>query len=391
MRHALAASVIAACAITAPPLSAQTLRGVTDKEIVLGMHTDLSGPAAFYGVSSRNAAQMRYDLVNAQGGIHGRRIKLVVEDTQYQVPRGVAAVNKLINRDKVFAIVSSFGTPIVNAAFKDQEAARVPNLFPLTLARSMSQPLNRLKFALGSSYYDQIRAGVKYLVAEKQSRTLCALYEDTDFGQEVLEGIRDQAKAMNVSLAETAAVKPTDTDFSAPVTKLRQANCDLIAMGTLLRTTILPLGTAKRMGWTDTTWFTQSGAYEYMVAAAPGKATEGLYSGSGFILPYADTASPDLQAWMKAYQERFKADLNIGAIFAWQGADLTVTALDRAGRNLTTDSFIAALESIKGYRDIFGGPVMNFSADNHQGSATSYLSVVKDGRWVPVLKDGMTY
>ena len=391
MRHALAASVIAVCAIAAPPLSAQTLRGVTDKEIVLGMHTDLSGPAAFYGVSSRNAAQMRYDLVNAQGGIHGRRIKLVVEDTQYQVPRGVAAVNKLINRDKVFAIVSSFGTPIVNAAFKDQEAARVPNLFPLTLARSMSQPLNRLKFALGSSYYDQIRAGVKYLVAEKQSRTLCAVYEDTDFGQEVLDGIRDQAKAMNVALVETAAVKPTDTDFSAPVTKLRQANCDLIAMGTLLRTTILPLGTAKRMGWTDTTWFTQSGAYEYMVAAAPGQATEGLYSGSGFILPYADTASPDLQAWMKAYQERFKADLNIGAIFAWQGADLTVTALDRAGRNLTTDSFIAALESIQGYRDIFGGPVMNFTADNHQGSATSYLSVVKNGRWVPVLKDGMNY
>jgi branched-chain amino acid transport system substrate-binding protein len=391
MRQALAASVIAVCAAATAPAWGQVLRGVTDKEIVIGMHTDLSGPAAFYGVSSRNAAQMRYDLVNAQGGIHGRKIKLVVEDTQYQVPRGVAAVNKLINRDKVFAIVGAFGTPIVNAAFRDQEAARVPNLFPLTLARSMSQPLNRLKFALGSSYYDQIRAGVSYLVAEKQSRTLCALYEDTDFGQEVLEGIRDQAKAMNVPLAETAPVKPTDTDFSAPVTKLRQAKCDLIAMGSLLRTTILPLGTAKRMGWNEATWFTQSGAYEYMVAAAPGKATEGLYAGSGFILPYSDTASPELQAWMAAYQERFKADLNIGAIFAWQGADLTVTALDRAGRNLTTDGFIAAIEGIKGYRDIFGGPVMNFSETNHQGSATSYLSVVKDGRWVPVLKDGMTY
>ncbi|MFX8585719.1 ABC transporter substrate-binding protein, partial [Acinetobacter baumannii] len=87
----------------------------------------------------------------------GRKIKFIVEDTQYQVPRGVAAVNKLINRDKVFLIVGGLGTPIINAAFKDQEAANVPNLFPLTAARSMFLPLNKLKFYLGSSYYDQIR------------------------------------------------------------------------------------------------------------------------------------------------------------------------------------------------------------------------------------------
>ncbi|MGQ3075191.1 MAG: ABC transporter substrate-binding protein, partial [Ferrovibrionaceae bacterium] len=95
MRHGHVFVGAALAAAIAVPVQAQSVRGITDKEIIIGMHTDLSGPASFYGVSSRNAAQMRYDIVNEQGGIHGRKIKFIVEDTQYQVPRGVAAVNKL--------------------------------------------------------------------------------------------------------------------------------------------------------------------------------------------------------------------------------------------------------------------------------------------------------
>src|SRR5207249_11221762 len=115
---------------------AQT-RGVTPAEIVLGMHTDLSGPAATYGVSSSNAVKMRFDEVNDKGGIAGRKIKLIVEDTQYQVPRAVQAGAKLINRDRIFAMVAGLGTPMNNALFKDQLDAGVPNLFPLSAARSM--------------------------------------------------------------------------------------------------------------------------------------------------------------------------------------------------------------------------------------------------------------
>src|SRR5919106_962181 len=99
---------------------AQQARGVSKTEIVLGMHTALSGPAATYGVSSSNAVRMRFDEANAKGGIHGRKIKLVVEDTQYQVPRAVQAGTKLINRDRVFAMVAPLGTPMNNALFKDQ-------------------------------------------------------------------------------------------------------------------------------------------------------------------------------------------------------------------------------------------------------------------------------
>src|SRR4029434_690581 len=129
MKKTLGTVVLIAALALAGVALAET-RGVTPTEIVLGMHTDLSGPAATYGVSSSNAVKMRFDEVNEKGGIHGRKIKLIVEDTQYQVPRAVQAGAKLINRDKIFAMVAGLGTPMNNALFKDQIAAGGASFFP---------------------------------------------------------------------------------------------------------------------------------------------------------------------------------------------------------------------------------------------------------------------
>src|SRR5260370_34521654 len=133
-------------ALAAMAAAAET-RGVSPTEIVLGTDTDLSGPAATYGVSGSNAAKMRFDEVNEAGGIHGRKIRLIAEDTQYQVPRAVQAGNKLINRDHIFAMVAALGTPMNNALFKDQFEAGGPSPFPFSAARSMYLPFHRIKFA----------------------------------------------------------------------------------------------------------------------------------------------------------------------------------------------------------------------------------------------------
>ena len=104
-----------------------------------------------WGVNNSNSYRMVFDEVNAKGGINGRKIRYVLEDNQYQVPRMVQAANKLLNRDDVFIMVANGGTPMNNAILPDVLAKGVPNVFPLTSARSMYEPLNHLKFGLASS------------------------------------------------------------------------------------------------------------------------------------------------------------------------------------------------------------------------------------------------
>src|SRR5262247_2691490 len=389
MKKMLGGSVLLLLGALALAAVAAETRGVTKTEIVLGTHSDLSGPAATYGVSSTNAIKMRFDDVNAAGGINGRKIKLIVEDTQYQVPRAVQAGSKLIHRDNIFAMVAGLGTPMNNALFKEQFEAGVPNLFPMSAARSMFEPFHKLKFYGAATYVDQVRAGISYFVSKKGKKALCAMYQDTDFGKEVLDGIQIQADKMKMKIVETTTHKPTDQDFTAQITKLKGAGCDLVVLGTIVRDSIVPYATARKIGW-DVDFFGSTASYDLFVAAAQGGVTEGLYAMGLTDMPYRDTLSPVAQAWFDRYKERYKVDPNIGAVYGHVAADLTVIALEKAGGDLTLDSFVKAMESVKGYRDIFNGPEVNFGPDKHQGANSSFLAVVKGGRWVRVT-DPLTF
>ena len=383
MRKLLAVSVLAgAIGLVGVAAAQKETRGVSKTEIVLGMHTDLSGPAATYGVSSSNAVKMRFDDVNEKGGIAGRKIKLIIEDTQYQIPRAVQAGAKLINRDHIFAMVASLGTPMNNALFKDQLGAGVPSLFPLSAARSMYEPFHKLKFYSAASYVDQVRAGINYFVTKKGKKALCVMYQDTDFGKEVLDGVQAQAEKMKVKIVETTTHKPTDQDFTAQITKLKTAGCDLVVFGTIVRDTIVPYATARKIGWSDVDFFGSTASYDLFVAAAQGGATEGLYAMGLTDMPYRDTLSPVAQAWFDRYKERYKVDPNIGAIYGHVAADLVVVALEKTGPELTLDNFVRAMESVRGYKDMFNGPEVNFAPDKHQGASSAFLAQVKGGRWV---------
>jgi branched-chain amino acid transport system substrate-binding protein len=372
---------IAVASLAAAGASAQT-RGVTPTEVLLGMHTDLSGVAATYGVSSSNGVKMRFDEVNEAGGVNGRKIRVIIEDQGYQVPKAVQACNKLINRDKVFAFVAPLGTPMNNACFKDQFAAGVPNLFPLSAARSMYEPYERLKFYSAASYVDQVRAGISYFVKTKGKKAICVMYQDTDFGKEVLEGAEIQAKKLGVKLVETAAHKPTDQDFSAPISKLRSAGCDLIIMGTIVRDSIVPYTTARKGGWTDVDFLGSAAVYDLVVGAAQGM--DGFYGMGLTEMPYVDSSVASVKTFVENYKKKFNVDPNIGAVYGYVAADLTYQGLKNAGKDLTLDSFIKGLEAIKGYKDIFNGPEVNFGPNIRQGANSSFLAEVKGGRWTRV-------
>ncbi|MGX6570730.1 Amino acid ABC transporter substrate-binding protein [Cupriavidus necator] len=373
---------LAFCALLPCVVMAQ-VRGVSDKEIVLGSYSDLSGIGASWGSASANAMRLRFDEVNAKGGIHGRRIRLVVEDHGYQVPRAVQAAAKLIQRDQVFAIIGAVGTPMINAAMPQQLQAGVPNLFPFSFARSILEPPQRLVFQTYPTYYAQIQAGVRYFARSRGRKAICLMYQDTDYGREIADAVRDTLKGLGGAPQAVTAHAPTETDFNAAIAKLKGAGCDLVVLGTVIRDTILPYAAARRMGW-DVDFLGALTSFDLNVSEAPNGATEGLYAMSAFDPAYPDAPLVATRDWAAHYIARFKSRPNIASQMSYIGADLLVQALEKAGRDLTVDKLIAAMESIQAYRDPFGGPLLGFGQGKHTGTRQLILQQVRGGRWVRV-------
>ena len=389
-RHVLAGS---AGALLSPAIigrASAATRGVTDTEIIIGTMTDLSGVTAVQGVNNANAMRLAFNEVNERGGIHGRKIKWVLEDMEYIVPKAVQAMNKLLNRDNVFFTIGNGGTPHNDAVMPTMIEKGVPNVFPLTCARSMYEPFNRLKFGQFASYYDQMRAAVKYFV-EKQGKTkVGAMYQDTDYGKDVLAGAVAQVEAMGQKFAGATAHRPTDTDFNAALARLHDAGCDLIIMGTIVKDTTIILQTARKMGW-NVSFCGNFATYSTAVAEAPGAPAEGFFSMAPGLYRYPDDPDPVVQAFTAKYRKTYGIDVNYLGEAGYTCATFVTAVLEKAGRDLTLDTFIGAMESMKDWRDIFGGPPLSMSATNHHASSQSFLSVVKNARWEPVVKEPLSF
>jgi branched-chain amino acid transport system substrate-binding protein len=379
--------------LASPPVlgrAAAVARGVTDKEIIIGQMSDLSGVTAVQGVNNTNAMHLAFDEVNAKGGVHGRTIRFIVEDNEYIVPKAVQAMNKLLNRDNIFFALGNGGTPHNDAVMPSMFEKNVPNVFPLTCARSMYEPFNRLKFGQFSSYYDQMRAGVKYFVEQRGKKVVGVMYQDTDFGRDVQAGVVAQLKAMGLPLAAETAHRPTDTDFNAALARQHDANCDLICMGTIVKDTMMILQTQRKMGW-NVDLIGQFASYSTAVAEVPGEPAEGFYSMAPALYRYPDDPQPAVQAFTAKYRKAFGIDVNYLGEAGYTAATFVTAALEKAGRDLTLDSFIGAMEGMKDWHDIFGGPALSMSPTNHHASSQSFLSVVKNKRWTPVMDAALSF
>lgn len=370
--------------------AADKVRGVTDKEIVIGTVTDLSGVTAVQGVNNSDALRMVFDEVNAAGGINGRKIKYIVEDNQYQVPRAVQAMNKLLNSDDIFLAVGDGGTPMNDANMPAQFAKNVPNMLPLTAARSMYEPYNKLKFGQFASYYDEMRAAVKYFHEKRGRSKFCVMYQDSDFGKDILNGVIDETKALGLKVIATTAHRPTDTDFNGAVAKLKDAGCDAIMMGTIVRDTNIIIQTVRKVGW-KVDMVGQFASYDTAVASLPGGATEGFFCMTPALYIYPDDKNyPAVQEFAKKFKARYGIEPNFHGEVGYTAGHLIVQGLKNAGKDLTVDSFIKGMEAIHDYHDIFGS-VLSFGPNQHHASTASFLTVVKDGRWVPVEKAALSY
>jgi branched-chain amino acid transport system substrate-binding protein len=150
----LVVAVLAAAGVGAGTTAiAAEQMGVSKNEIVVGTIQDLSGPLAGFGKALRFGMQMRVDEVNEAGGINGRKLKFIAEDSGYDPKKGLLAAQKMVQQDKIFAMVGTIGTAVNVATFPTLFDKGVMNLFPLTAAREMYEPLHKLKFSFAAPYY----------------------------------------------------------------------------------------------------------------------------------------------------------------------------------------------------------------------------------------------
>ena len=311
---------LAALAFSASVHSAQ--QGVTDTEIVLGSIQDLSGPLAGFGKQDRLGMMLAVDEINEQGGINGRKLRLIVEDSGYDPKKAVLAAQKLVNQDKIFMMMGHIGTAQNMAAMPVQFEKNVINFFPVTAAREMYEPFHRLKYSFAATYYDQMRRAVPQMIKEKGLKKVCTVYQDDDFGLEVLRGGEAGLKTMGMDYTEKTSFKRGSTDFSSQVAKMKAAGCEMVVLGTIIRETIGTIGESRKTGF-NPVFLGSSAAYTDLIHKLGGKAMDGLYATMTVQNPYTDETSQPIRFWANKYKTKFNEDpavfsASIQAIDTWQ-------------------------------------------------------------------------
>lgn len=379
MKYRIAKSLLALSVAAGMASAAHADQGVTDTEILVGSNNDLSGIFAAFGAPATNAANQYFKKINDKGGVHGRKIRFIVEDHTYQMPKAMQGYNKLINSDKVFAMLLSLGTSMNIAGFKLQQAKNIPNFSPLSAARQMLGDPIDLKYAGFSSYYDQMRSGIKYLAEETGAKKVCAMYLPIDFGKEIKEGTKDQADEMGLTFADETTHKGDESDFVGSLTKLKDSGCQIVATALGVRQTITVLGTAKKLGWNDVNFIGSSAAFHTAIAKVPGGITEGFYAAAGWSDIVARMGDPEVKAWVDEYQGEFGEFPGTGALLGRSAAEGFVRALEAAGKDLTVDSFRKGVEGLV-YEDKIAGVPVDYGPD-HQGGDLIIISKIEGGNW----------
>jgi branched-chain amino acid transport system substrate-binding protein len=350
-------------------------QGVSKDEILVGSIQDLSGPIAAFGKAVRQGMLLRVEETNEQGGVHGRKLKLIVEDDGYDPKKAVLAAQKLVNQDKVFIVVAHTGTAQNNASMPIQFEKNIINFMPVTSAREMYEPLNRLKYSFAVTYYDQMRTWLPKVVKDKGVKKVCTIYQDDEFGLEVMRGAEAALKAMNMEFTEKTSYKRGATDFSSQVAKMKGSGCDLVVLGTIIRETVGTIGEARKTGF-NPVFLGSSASYTWLIPKLGGKAMDGLITTMGAQHPYLDEASQPLRFWATKYKTRFNEDPDVFAVYGYAIVDAFLKGAAKAGPNLSTDSFIKAMDTMTIPPDIFGSAEATYTppsgwAATHRGCRRS--------------------
>ena len=362
-------ATLAALALPAAALA----QGVTDTQILLGQSVALTGPAEELGKDMRLGASLYFDAVNARGGVNGRKIVLKTLDDGYEPPRAVENTRKLLNEDRVFALFGYVGTPTSQAVLPLFTEARAPYVGAFTGAELLRNPFNRYIFNVRASYFDETEAIVQHLTAMSVNR-IAVFYQNDAYGQAGLAGVERALKKRNLEVAGKGTVERNTVDVAKAVGALGKPDIQAIVMVGAYKACAAFIKDMRAKGHNPTFW---NVSFVGSKALAKELGTEGRGVQISQVVPFPWDASIPVVKEYRALLDKAKGEPGFGTLEGYIAAKVTVEGLRRAGKALTRDSFIKAMESLDPY-DV-GGFKVSYAPDNHNGSRFVDLTIISKG------------
>lgn len=372
--HTLVASTTFVAITTATTTHAQTI----GNEILFGKTSSLSGPLSEIGVDATSATQAYFDYINAQGGIHGRKLRLMTLDDSYSTEKGVANAKQLIEKEKAFALLNMAGTPTNKALLPIIAEAGIPSIGPYTGSDVVRTPHNRLIFNIRASYADELAKIVEHLDI-RGIHKIAVVYQNNAFGKEGLGHIEKATGMQKAKVHATAPLEANGSDAEKAAQTVAQAKPQAVVMITTGKSTadFIKLYNGMSPGMQ---FFTISVMGTQASVNALGKDGFGVVVSQVAPFPFSAT-SGIVREYQKIMDQMGVKNRSFASMEGFITAKVVVEGLRRAGKNLTRESFVTALESI-GRWDM-DGYLINFSKTNHNGSRYVELTAIsREGRFL---------
>ncbi|HNU94442.1 MAG TPA: ABC transporter substrate-binding protein [Bacillota bacterium] len=351
-------------------VTAAAVPGITDNQVVVGAFQDQSGAAAVVGINMRKGMEAYFNWVNAQGGVNGRKIKFIVEDDGFQAARAIAATRKLVEQDKVFALVGTLGTPGVAATIDYIMEKQIPSIYQGSGISALAFPPKKYIFPVQPNFISEGRIVATYVVENLKMKRVALACEQTDIGTEGLRGVREQLAMYKMEPVEVVNFGAADVDFSSQILKLMRAKPDAVIIYSTLKPAAGFLKQAKVMGLDAQFLTTYVNADPIQMPALAGDACVGLIA-PGWVPVLGNDV--DSVRYLEIYQATYPKEMpSAFAAAGFIAGEVFCEGLRRAGKNPTREGLIAAMESLRDWDGIMAKGI-SYTPEFRSGKASMYF------------------
>ncbi len=370
--------------LIAVPVSAQKVRGVTDTEILIGQWGPQTGPAAPWGAVARGT-DLLVKIINEEGGINGRKIKYFLRDDSYQPAKTKAIAKEFVEQIGVFAVVAGVGVATGMTARDYLMENKVPWYGPVTGVYEWIHPIQKYLFALYPLYDDEAYNLTEYLHEKLGFKKIAMFYQNDDYGKQGVQGVERYLMRKKLSPVAKISAEMTDRDLSTHALKLKNSGADAVVMWTMPTHAALILAETAKIGFKPQ-WATSSTLSDSVLMM---QITKGLWVGmiNSFFGELPDSNAPLMakyREWHKklAPQERWGMFYYAGIIFS----EPFFEGVRRAGKNLTPETWVKAMETLKDWKGI-GPPITYTNPNDRQGGKHVFYGKVRPDGTIEKLTD----